>query len=89
MKQQLEQTRQHLLIQKQTATRKRIELESAIEELDTDKAWKVIGNIMVQKKPEELKKELQEQLATTNERLTQLKKQDERIQEKLKEHANN
>ncbi len=62
----------HLAIQQQALQRQQIELESAIEELDTNEAWKVIGNIMVKKDPQVLKKELQEKLATVTNRLERL-----------------
>lgn len=89
MKKQLEHGIQHLTIQKQTMQRRRIELESALEELHTDEAWKVIGNIMVKKKPEVLKQELQEKLDRITQQLKHIEKQETRLQEKINEHANN
>lgn len=85
MKQQFEQGLQHLRIQQQTARRQHIELESALEELDTEEAYKVVGNIMVKKDPKDLVQELTEKLETVTKRLEEFEKQEKRLQEKLQQ----
>ncbi len=61
-------------IHKQALQRQLIELESAIEELDTQEAWKVIGNIMIKKDPKALKQELTEKKAGVEQRLALIEK---------------
>jgi len=87
MKDQLHSVLQHITIQRQSAKRQLIELESAIEELDTDVAWKVVGNIMVKKDPAVLKAQLQTKIDTITERIAALDAQEMRMKEKLNADA--
>jgi prefoldin beta subunit len=64
------------------------EIESALEELgktEQKNAFKIVGNIMVSKSVEELKKELQDMKEETELRIKSLEKTEERIINKLKE----
>ena len=81
--QMLEQALQQLLVQKQTFQLQLMEAESALKELEgTQEAYKIIGNIMVLTKKEELSKELQEKKETTVLRINALEKQEAKTREK-------
>ncbi len=81
--QMLEQALQQLLLQKQTFHLQLMETESALKELQgTQEAYKIVGNIMVLTKKEELEKELNEKKETTELRISSLEKQETRTREK-------
>jgi prefoldin beta subunit len=81
----MEQGLQNFNIQKQQLHSKFLEFESAINELDsTDTSYKIIGNIMVKKPKDELKKELGEIKENTSIRLKAIEKQEDSIREKAK-----
>ena len=76
----MEQSLQQFLAKKQGFQSQLVELESAIGELEkTDKAYKIIGNVMVQADKEELKKDLDSKKETVNLRIKTLEKQEEKM----------
>ena len=81
--QMLEQALQQLLVQKQTFQLQLMEVESALKELEgTQEAYKIIGNIMVLTKKEELDEELQEKKETIVLRVSSLEKQEAKTRER-------
>jgi prefoldin beta subunit len=83
-----QQQLQTVLIQKESLKLQNSEIESALEELgksEQKNAFKIVGNIMVSKSVEELKKELQEMKEEIELRIRSLEKTEERIMNKLKE----
>ncbi len=81
--QMLEQALQQLLMQKQAFQLQLMETESALKELQgKEEAYKIVGNIMVLTKKEELEKELNEKKETTELRISSLEKQETRTREK-------
>jgi prefoldin beta subunit len=86
--QMFQQQLQSVLIQKESLKLQNTEIERALEELNATKqksAYKITGNIMVNKPVEDLKKELQESKETIEVRIKSLEKTEERINNKLKE----
>lgn len=82
----LEQNLQQFLVQRQTFQGQVLEVESAMEELGkTEKAYRIIGNIMVMSKKDELKKELNQKKEMLDLRIKSLEKQEEKIREKVQE----
>ena len=80
-----EQSLQNILIQKQQFQAQLIETESALKELEaTKEAYKIIGNIMVASKKEDLKKDLESKKETVTLRIKMLEKQENQIKEKAK-----
>ena len=60
-----------------------VEIESALKELEkTDKAYKIIGNVMVLGKKDELKEELANKKEVMELRIKNLEKQEKQIKEK-------
>jgi len=81
--QMFEQSLQNLLVQKQQFQSQLVEIESALKELDGSKeAYKIVANIMVSTKKEDLKKELDEKKESLTLRITTLEKQEKTIKEK-------
>jgi prefoldin beta subunit len=83
-----QQQLQTVLIQKESLKLQTAEIESALEELgktEQKNAFKIVGNIMVSKSVEGLKKELQETKEEAELRIKSLEKTEERIMNKLKE----
>lgn len=81
--QMLEQALQQLLMQKQAFQLQLMESESALKELQgSEEAYKIIGNVMVLTKKEELVKELQEKKETVELRISSLEKQEAKTREK-------
>jgi prefoldin beta subunit len=79
----MEQNITNLISQKQQFQTQLMEIESALEELkSTDKTYKIIGNIMVAKKKEDLKKDLEEKKEMLNIRIKAIEKQENDIREK-------
>lgn len=79
----LEQSINALVAQKQQFQMQIVEIESALSELEkTDKAYKIVGNVMVSAKKDELKKELSEKKDVVELRIKNLEKQETRIKEK-------
>ncbi len=81
--QMMEQALQQLLVQKQTFHMQLMEIESALKELGSSgEAYKIIGNIMVLTKREELEKELKEKKETIELRISSLEKQETKTRER-------
>ena len=81
--QMIEQALQQLLMQKQTFQMQMMEVESALKELGgSGEAYKIIGNVMVLTKKEELEKELKEKKETLDLRINSLEKQETKTREK-------
>jgi prefoldin beta subunit len=80
-----EQSLQNILMQKQQFQTQSLEIKSALTELESTKeAYKIVGNIMVASKKEDLKKELESKKETINLRITTMEKQENQIREKAK-----
>ena len=78
-----EQSLQNLLMQKQQFQLQSAEIDSALQELETsNEAYKIVGNIMVLTKKEELKKELNEKKEIAELRIKSMEKQESQIKEK-------
>lgn len=76
---------QNLLAQKQKTQSQLIEAESACEELQhTTAAYRIIGNIMVKKEVDELKKDAQEKADRLTIRIKSIEKQEASIKTKVK-----
>ena len=79
----IEQQAQQFSVQKQQFQAQLVETESAEAELEgARESYKIIGNIMVAKKKEELKKELAEKKEVLNLRVESFEKQEEKLKEK-------
>lgn len=80
-----EQSLQSILMQKQQFQSQSLEIESALKELESAKeAYKIVGNIMVASKKEDLKKDLGSKKEITQIRIKALEKQEGHIREKAK-----
>ena len=80
----MEHTLQQFIMQKQTFQVQLMEMESALSELDkTDKAYKIIGNIMVASNKDDLKKDLDSKKEVLNLRIKNIEKQEDKIRENL------
>ncbi|MBW3000023.1 prefoldin subunit beta [Candidatus Woesearchaeota archaeon] len=81
----LEQNLQGFLMQKQNFQAQLLEVDSALSELETtDTAFKIVGNIMVASKKEELKKDLEKKKEMLELRIKSIEKQEETLREKAK-----
>jgi prefoldin beta subunit len=81
----LEQNMQNIMMQKQQFQSQLIEVTSALEELETtDKAYKIVGNIMVLSKKEGLKKDLESKKEMVELRIKSIEKQESELKEKAK-----
>jgi len=81
-----EQSLQQFLAKKQGFQSQLVEVESAISELEkTDKAYKIIGNVMVSAKKEDLLKDLKSKKETVELRIKTLEKQEEKIRKETSE----
>lgn len=81
-----EQSLNNLLVQKQQFQQQFVEINSALEELkNTDKAYKIIGNIMVASEKSVLQKDLNERKEMTELRIKSFEKQEHKIKEKASE----
>ncbi len=79
----LEQNLQTFLMQRQSFQSQLIEVESALDEIGkTDTAYKIVGNIMVAVKKEDLKKDLESKKEMLALKIKTLEKQEEKIKEK-------
>ena len=82
----MEQSLQSFLAQKQQFQSQLVEIESALEELDkTEKAYKIVGNIMIAGKKEEIKTDLEKKKEALDIRIKNIEKQEEKIREKTSE----
>jgi len=81
----LEQNAQAFAMQKQQFQNQLFELESALKELETTStAYKIVGNIMVATKKEDLTKELQQKKEIIELRIKNIEKQEGQIKDKAK-----
>ncbi len=81
--QMFEQSLQNFLGQKQQFQIQLVEIESALNELEnTDKAYKIVGNIMVESDKNELKADLQSKKEMLELRIKTMEKQEEQVREK-------
>jgi prefoldin beta subunit len=81
----IEQTMQQYLQQKQQIQAQLMEFESALEELGkTEKAYKIVGNIMVSTEKNVLKKDLEEKKNIFDVRLKAVEAQENNLKEKAK-----
>ncbi|MBN1502221.1 prefoldin subunit beta [Candidatus Woesearchaeota archaeon] len=79
----LEQNINTLLAQKQQFQSQLLEVESALNELETTtEAYKIVGNIMVLSKKPDLKKDLDSKKEILNLRIKNIEKQETKIREK-------
>lgn len=80
-----EQSLQNILLQKQQFQSQISEIDSALKELEnSSQSYKIIGNIMVNSKKEDLKKDLESRKSTLELRIKTIEKQEESIKEKAK-----
>ena len=81
--QMFEQSLQNFLGQKQQFQVQLVEVESALAELEnTDKAYKIVGNIMVESDKNELKTDLQSKREMLELRIKTMEKQETQVREK-------
>ena len=79
----LEQNMQAIMMQKQQLQAQLFELDSALKEISkTDKAYKIVGNIMVGAEKAELEKELGQKKEIVELRLGSIEKQEKQFREK-------
>lgn len=78
-----EQSLQNILLQKQQFQMQLVEAESALNEIDkSDKAYKIIGSIMVASNKDDLKNELKSKKEIAELRIKTLEKQEKQIKER-------
>ncbi|MBR9699473.1 prefoldin subunit beta [Candidatus Woesearchaeota archaeon] len=78
-----EQSLQNLLMQKQQFQGQLIEIESALKELEkSSESYKIVGNVMVKAKKDDVIKDLDEKKSALDMRLKSLEKQEESIKKK-------
>ena len=81
--QMFEQSLQSFLGQKQQFQMQLVEIESALNELEnTDKAYKIVGSIMVEADKGELKSDLQSKKEMLEIRIKAMDKQESQVREK-------
>ena len=81
--QMFEQSLQSFLGQKQQFQIQLVEVESALNELEnTEKAYKIVGNIMVETDKNELKSDLQSRKEMLELRIKTMEKQETHVREK-------
>jgi prefoldin beta subunit len=81
--QMFEQGIQNFLGQKQQFQMQLVEIESALGELEnTQKSYKIVGNIMVESDKEELKSDLQSKKEMLELRIKSIEKQEGQVREK-------
>jgi prefoldin beta subunit len=86
--QSFQQQLQTIIIQKESLKLQNMEIERSVEELNKTEqktAYKISGQIMINKPVEELKKELEETKENIGLKIKSLEKIEERINNKLKE----
>lgn len=87
--QMLEQNLTNLNAQKQSFQNQLIEVESALKELKgSNKSYKIIGNIMVASKQEDLEKELNQKKEIIELRVKNFEKQEKALKDKAKDLQN-
>ena len=82
----LQQNLQNIAAQKQQYENQLIELDSALTELlTTNKAYKIVGKLMIASSKEKLKKELEEKKEMARLRLHHFTTQEDRLKQSLEE----
>jgi prefoldin beta subunit len=79
---------QNLLLQKESLRAQNLEIDRALKELERTNqktAYKIIGNVMVNKPVEQLKKELNDSKEAIEFKISSLTKTEQRMNEKLKD----
>ncbi len=86
----MEQNLQNFLMQKQTFQTQLFEIDNALQELEktNDKAYKIVGTVMIASKKEDLVKELNEKKSVVELRIKSLEKQEKAIKEKAGQMQN-
>ncbi len=86
---QLQQSLQAILVQKQQVELEAAEVEKALEELkkadQSEPVYKSAGSVLIRVKRDDLLKELEEKKELANTRLLVLSKQESRLRENIKE----
>jgi len=81
--QMIEQSLQALLMQKQQFQLQQVEVQSALKELESvNEAYKIVGNIMVLTKKDDLLKELQQKKDVVELRIMTMEKQENQFRDK-------
>ena len=81
--QMYEQSLQNILMQKQQFQSQLSEIDSALKEMESStETYRIVGNIMVLTKKEDLQKELEEKNSSVKLRIKTIEKQEESIREK-------
>jgi len=86
--QTLQQQIQAVLIQRESLNIQNVEMEKALEEMKNTKekeVFKIVGPILVKAAKEEVEKEFAEKKELIDVRLKSLKKQEDRLKEKINE----
>ena len=79
----IEQNLQNALLQKQRFQSELFEIENALKEIDNaEEVYKIVGNIMLSKKKEDLKKELVSKKVVIDIRIKNLEREESKIREK-------
>jgi prefoldin beta subunit len=82
----LQQNLQNILTQKQQLQNQLVELDSALAELNTtDKAYKIVGKIMLAAPKQDLIKELNEKKEFVSVRIKNFSQQEEKLQKNFEE----
>jgi len=82
----LQQNLQNLILQKQQVQNQMLEIESALTELKTtDKAYKIVGKIMLASSKDRLIKNLQEKKEVSEVRIKNFKEQETSLQKNIEE----
>ena len=82
----LQQNLQNVMLQKQQFQKQIAEFDSALEELEnTETAYKIIGNIMVASKKDNLKKDLEQKKEVLSLRIKNFEKQEKTLKENTEE----
>lgn len=80
----MEQSVQQIINQKQSFQNQLLEVESALNELNSELSYKIIGNFMFKKNREELKKELEEKQGLLKARIKSFDVQESEAEKKFK-----
>ncbi len=87
--QMLEQSMQTLMMQKQQFQLQQVEIESALKELENvNEAYKIVGNIMVLSKKDDLKTDLNSKKEVVELRIKNMEKQENQLREKASKLQN-
>lgn len=80
----LEENMQQYSITRQNINAQILEIDAAIKELENkDKAYKIVGTIMIEKSSQDLKKDLEDKKKILELRITSVDKQEEKLKTKF------